>query len=106
MARGSDVYAPTESTDLADAGLKPIPSSSGPAECEADLRAAVAGRAECEMDVIKVMASDRFATPETDQLGVQFTAAEPAVHEAHRAGLRIVAHHTRSPACRTLWRPA
>jgi imidazolonepropionase-like amidohydrolase len=46
------------------------------------------------VDVIKVMASGGFATPQTDQLGAQFTAIELAglVAEAHRAGLPLVAH--------------
>lgn len=61
---------------------------------EADLRAAVAERAERRVNVIKVMASGGFATPETDQLGAQFTAAEITVlaDEGHRAGLPLVAH--------------
>src|SRR3954452_10394519 len=61
---------------------------------DADLRAALAVRAGRGVDVIKVMASGGFATPETDQLGAQFTAAELAVlvDEAHRAGLPLVAH--------------
>jgi imidazolonepropionase-like amidohydrolase len=61
---------------------------------EADLRAAVAERAERGVDVIKAMASGGFATSESDQLGAQFTAAELAVlvDEAHRAGRPLVAH--------------
>ena len=61
---------------------------------DADLRSAVAERAERRVNVIKVMASGGFATPETDQLGAQFTAAEITVlvDEAHRAGLPLVAH--------------
>ncbi len=61
---------------------------------DADLRAAVSERAERGVDVVKVMASGGFATPGTDQLGAQFTAAELAVlvDQAHRAGLPLVAH--------------
>lgn len=61
---------------------------------EGDLRAAVAERVDFGVDVVKVMASGGFATPETDQLGGQFTAAELVVlvDEAHRAGLPLVAH--------------
>lgn len=61
---------------------------------DADLRAAIIERTERGVDVIKVMASGGFATPETDQLGAQFTPAELAVlvDEAHRAGLPLVAH--------------
>jgi imidazolonepropionase-like amidohydrolase len=59
-----------------------------------DLRAAVADHVERGVDVVKVMASGGFATPETDQLGAQFTEAEltALVEEAHRAGLPVVAH--------------
>jgi imidazolonepropionase-like amidohydrolase len=59
-----------------------------------DLRAAVAERAQRGVDVVKVMASGGFATPGTDQLGTQFTAAGLAVlvDAAHRAGLPLVAH--------------
>jgi imidazolonepropionase-like amidohydrolase len=61
---------------------------------EADLRAAVTERVERGVDVVKVMASGGFATPGTDQLGAQFTAAQLGVlvEEAHRAGLPLVAH--------------
>jgi imidazolonepropionase-like amidohydrolase len=61
---------------------------------DGDLRAAVAEHAERGVDVIKVMVSGGFATPETDQLGAQFTVAELAavVDEAHGAGLPVVAH--------------
>lgn len=61
---------------------------------EGDLRAAVAQHAERGVEVIKVMASGGFATPETDQMGAQFTIAELAelVDEAHAAGLPLVAH--------------
>jgi imidazolonepropionase-like amidohydrolase len=60
----------------------------------ADLAAAVADRVERGVDVIKVMASGGFATPETDQLGAQFSVDElvTLVEEAHRAGLPVVAH--------------
>jgi imidazolonepropionase-like amidohydrolase len=59
-----------------------------------DVHAAVAEHADRGVDVVKVMASGGFATPETDQLGAQFTAPELAtlVNEAHRAGLPAVAH--------------
>ena len=59
-----------------------------------DLRAAVAEHAERGVDVVKVMASGGFATPETDQLGAQFTVPElvALVDGAHRAGLPVVAH--------------
>jgi imidazolonepropionase-like amidohydrolase len=61
---------------------------------EGDLRSAVAERVSRGVDVIKVMASGGFATPETDQLGAQFTAEQLAVlvDEAHRSGLALVAH--------------
>jgi imidazolonepropionase-like amidohydrolase len=63
-------------------------------ERDAELRAAVAERARRGVDVIKVMASGGFATPETDQLGAQFTTTQLGVlvDEAHRAGLPLVAH--------------
>ncbi|MFC8503741.1 amidohydrolase family protein [Pedococcus sp. NPDC057267] len=59
-----------------------------------DLRAAVDERVERGVDVVKVMASGGFATPGSDQLGVQFTAAQLAVlvDRGHRAGLPVVAH--------------
>ena len=59
-----------------------------------DLRAAVTEHAERGVDVVKVMASGGFATPETDQLGAQFTVPElvALVDAAHRAGLPVVAH--------------
>lgn len=58
------------------------------------LRAAVAERAERGVDVVKVMASGGFATPGTDHLGAQFGTAELSVlvDQAHRVGLRLVAH--------------
>jgi imidazolonepropionase-like amidohydrolase len=61
---------------------------------DGDVRAAVAEHVERGVDVIKVMASGGFATPETDQLGAQFTAAEltALVNAAHGAGLPVVAH--------------
>ena len=61
---------------------------------DADLRRAVAERVRNGVDVVKVMASGGFATPDSDQLGAQFTAAQLAVlvDEAHRAGLPVVAH--------------
>ena len=59
-----------------------------------DLRGAVAERVGRGVDVVKVMASGGFATPGTDQLGAQFTAAQLAVlvDEAHRNGLSLLAH--------------
>ena len=61
---------------------------------DADLRTAVAERVSAGVDVVKVMASGGFATPDTDQLGAQFTAAQLTVlvGEAHRNGLSLVAH--------------
>jgi imidazolonepropionase-like amidohydrolase len=61
---------------------------------DGDLRAAVAEHSERGVDVIKVMASGGFATPQTDQLGAQFTVAEltALVDAAHAAGLPVVAH--------------
>jgi imidazolonepropionase-like amidohydrolase len=61
---------------------------------KADLRAAVDRRVERGVDVVKVMASGGFATPDSDQLGAQFTADELSVlvDQAHRAGLPLVAH--------------
>ena len=61
---------------------------------EDQLRSAVAEHVRRGVDVIKVMASGGFATPGSDQLGAQFTAAELAVlvDEAHAAGLPLVAH--------------
>ena len=52
-----------------------------------DLRAAVRERADRGVDVVKVMASGGFATPDSDQLGAQFSASEfeVLVEEAHRA---------------------
>jgi imidazolonepropionase-like amidohydrolase len=63
-------------------------------EVDGDLRAAVMEHAAHGVDVIKVMASGGFATPDTDQLGAQFSAVELAslVEESHRAGLPLVAH--------------
>lgn len=61
---------------------------------EADLRAAVDQRVERGVDVVKVMASGGFATPDSDQLGAQLTAEQLSVlvDQAHRAGLPLVAH--------------
>ena len=63
-------------------------------EVDGDLRTAVEEHRDHGVDVIKVMASGGFATPSTDQMGAQFTAAELTflVDEAHRAGLPVVAH--------------
>jgi imidazolonepropionase-like amidohydrolase len=56
--------------------------------------AAVTERVERGVDVVKVMASGGFATPDSDQLGAQFTAADltAMVDAAHDAGLPLVAH--------------
>jgi imidazolonepropionase-like amidohydrolase len=61
---------------------------------EGDPRRAVAEHVARGVDVVKVMASGGFATPDSDQLGGQFTVPEltAAVDEAHRAGLPLVAH--------------
>lgn len=63
-------------------------------EVRGDVRTAVAEHVERGVDVIKVMASGGFATPDSDQLGAQFSVAELAamVDEAHRAGLGVLAH--------------
>jgi len=63
-------------------------------EVDGDPRAAVAEHAEHGVDVIKVMASGGFATPDSNQLGAQFTVAEleAIVEAAHEAGLPVVAH--------------
>jgi imidazolonepropionase-like amidohydrolase len=63
-------------------------------EVDRDLHAVVATHAERGVDLIKVMASGGFATPETDQLGAQFSVAELAtlVEAAHRVHLPVVAH--------------
>lgn len=59
-----------------------------------DLRSAVAEHAERGVDVVKIMASGGFATPNTDQLGAQFSVAEliELVDAAHLLGLPVVAH--------------
>jgi imidazolonepropionase-like amidohydrolase len=61
---------------------------------EGDLRAAVAERAQRGVDVVKVMGSGGFATPDSDQLSAQFTAEQLSVlaDAAHRAGLPLIAH--------------
>ena len=58
------------------------------------IRAIVAEHVERGVDVIKVMASGGMLTPGTDQLGVQFSAADLAliVSLGHDAGLPVVAH--------------
>lgn len=63
-------------------------------EVQGDPRATVAEHAEHGVDVVKVMASGGFATPQSDQLGAQFTVHElvAVVEEAHRFGLPVVAH--------------
>ena len=64
------------------------------AEVEGDPRAVVVEHAERGADLVKVMASGGFATPETDQMGAQFDVPEltALVEEAHRVGLPVVAH--------------
>jgi imidazolonepropionase-like amidohydrolase len=61
---------------------------------DGDVRAAVRDRAERGVDVIKVMASGGFATPDSDQLGAQFDVAELSaiVEEAAHHGLEVLAH--------------
>lgn len=61
---------------------------------DGDVRGAVRERAERGVDVIKVMASGGFATPDSDQLGAQFDVAELSaiVEEAARHGLQVLAH--------------
>lgn len=63
-------------------------------EVNGDPRAAVAEHADRGVALVKVMASGGFATPDSDQLGAQFTVAELAamVEEAHRFSLPVVAH--------------
>jgi imidazolonepropionase-like amidohydrolase len=63
-------------------------------EVHGDPRGAVADHAEHGVDLVKVMASGGFLTPDTDRLGAQFTADELAalVEEAHRVALPVVAH--------------
>lgn len=55
---------------------------------------AVAERVERGVDLVKVMASGGFLTPDSDQLGAQFDAGplRRMVGAAHEAGLRVVAH--------------
>ncbi|MDQ0377057.1 metal-dependent hydrolase family protein [Amycolatopsis thermophila] len=67
---------------------------------EAEIRAAVAERAERGVDVVKVMASGGGMTPGTDIMGCQFTLAELRliVDESHRAGLPVTAHAHGLPA--------
>lgn len=59
-----------------------------------DLRSGVAEHAERGVDVVKIMASGGFATPNTDQLGAQFSVPEliELVEAAHRLGLPVIAH--------------
>jgi imidazolonepropionase-like amidohydrolase len=66
----------------------------GEAQGAAQLRAAIAERAERGVDVVKVMGSGGGLTAGTDILGVQFTDEElrVAVDEAHAAGLRVTTH--------------
>ncbi len=69
---------------------------SGPAE----LRRAVAERAERGADIVKIMTSGGVMTPGTDVLACQFSLPElcAAVDEAHRLGLAITAHAHALPA--------
>lgn len=64
------------------------------AEVHADPGDAVDEHVRRGVDLIKVMASGGFATPGTDQMGAQFSAAQlrTMVDAAHRAGLPLVAH--------------
>ncbi len=67
--------------------------------------AAIAERAERGVDVVKVMASGGMLTPDTDILGVQFSADELslAVRLAHGVGLPVVAHaHSQAGAWHAL----
>ncbi|QGN32717.1 amidohydrolase family protein [Microlunatus sp. Gsoil 973] len=63
-------------------------------QVDGDVARAVAEHGELGVDVIKVMASGGFATPESDQLGAQFSVTElTAIVEAgHALGLPVVAH--------------
>jgi len=77
----------------------------GEASGEAGVRAAIAERVERGVDVVKVMASGGMLTPNTDIMGVQFSAAELAlaVRLAHDAGLPVVAHaHSQAGAWHAL----
>ena len=66
----------------------------GVAEGPDAIRSAMAEHVERGVDVIKVMASGGMLTPGSDQLGVQFSAADLrlVVDLAHRAGLQVLAH--------------
>jgi imidazolonepropionase-like amidohydrolase len=66
----------------------------GAADGPDDVRARVREHLDRGVELVKVMASGGMVTIGTDILGIQFTADElrAAVHETHRAGLRIVAH--------------
>jgi imidazolonepropionase-like amidohydrolase len=61
---------------------------------EADLRRAVAERADRRCDVVKVMATGGFLTPGFPMWDAQFTTDElrSIVEESHRAGLPVAAH--------------
>jgi imidazolonepropionase-like amidohydrolase len=63
-------------------------------EVDGDVVRAVADHHDHGVEVIKIMASGGFATPESDQLGAQFSVADlTAIVEAgHAAGLPVVAH--------------
>jgi imidazolonepropionase-like amidohydrolase len=66
----------------------------GVAEGRPAIEAAMAERVSRGVDVVKVMASGGMLTPNSDQLGVQFTAEDLRliVDLAHRAGLPVLAH--------------
>lgn len=60
----------------------------------AQLTQVIRERADRGVDVVKVMASGGMATAGTDVLGTQFSAEDLMllVREAHRLGLRVIAH--------------
>ena len=66
----------------------------GGAEGPDAIRAAMAEHVDRGVDVVKVMASGGMLTTGTDQLGVQFSAADLALVASlgHEAGLPVVAH--------------
>lgn len=72
----------------------------GEADGPAQLRSAVAERAERGVDVVKVMASGGALTPGTDVMRCQFTLDELrlVVDLAHAAGLPVTAHAHGLPA--------
>jgi imidazolonepropionase-like amidohydrolase len=66
----------------------------GECSSDADLRRAVAVRAERECDVVKVMATGGYLTPTFPMWDAQFSVDELriVVEEAHRVGLPVAAH--------------